>query len=77
MLSLVIVGTEFKEITALLRQYEIPASMRIIILVRKNDMTFPINRLRNIAINLVKTTHFLVFDMDMFPSRTGFVCSDD
>lgn len=29
---------------------------------------YPINRLRNIAINNVKTTHFIVFDMDMWPA---------
>lgn len=30
---------------------------------------YPINRLRNIAIRGVRTTHFIVFDMDMWPAR--------
>mgnify|MGYP002463943313 FL=1 len=31
---------------------------------------YPLNRLRNIAIANVQTTHFVVFDMDMWPART-------
>ena len=30
---------------------------------------FPINTLRNIAINNVHTTHFLVADIDILPAR--------
>ena len=30
---------------------------------------YPINRLRNIAIRGVRTTHFIVFDRDMWPAR--------
>lgn len=29
---------------------------------------YPINRLRNIAITNVKTSHFIVLDMDMWPA---------
>ena len=29
---------------------------------------YPINRLRNLAIGNVRTTHFVVFDMDMWPA---------
>ncbi|KAK8806284.1 hypothetical protein WA171_007368 [Blastocystis sp. BT1] len=29
---------------------------------------YPINRLRNIAISNIQTTHFIVFDMDMWPA---------
>ena len=33
---------------------------------------YPINRLRNIAISNIQTTHFIVFDMDMWPARSSF-----
>ena len=33
-----------------------------------NDTYYPINALRNIAINNTKTTHFFVCDMDFWPS---------
>lgn len=32
---------------------------------------FPVNRLRNIGIRNVRTTHFLMLDMDMWPSRVS------
>lgn len=32
-----------------------------------SEPIYPINRLRNIAINSITTTHFLVVDMDMWP----------
>lgn len=35
---------------------------------------YPINRLRNIAISNVKTTHFIVFDMDMWPASLFSSC---
>ena len=31
---------------------------------------YPLNRLRNIAIENIKTTHFVVFDMDMWPASS-------
>ena len=33
-----------------------------------NDTYYPINTLRNIAINNIKTSHFFVCDMDFWPS---------
>ena len=32
------------------------------------QVVYPINRLRNLAINNILTTHFLLFDMDMWPN---------
>ena len=32
---------------------------------------FPVNLLRNVGIRAVRTSHFLVLDMDMWPSRAG------
>ena len=36
------------------------------------DSIYPLNRLRNIAISNIQTTHFIVFDMDMWPARSSF-----
>ena len=33
---------------------------------------FPINKLRNLGITNVRTTHYVVMDMDMWPVRTLF-----
>ena len=34
-----------------------------------DEKIYPINRLRNIAIRNVVSSHFVVFDMDMWPAR--------
>ena len=36
------------------------------------EVIYPINRLRNIAIQNSITTHFVVFDMDMWPMSMEF-----
>mmetsp|Transcript_25589 Transcript_25589/g.33312 ORF Transcript_25589/g.33312 Transcript_25589/m.33312 type:complete len:331 (+) Transcript_25589:110-1102(+) len=35
----------------------------------KELIEYPVNKLRNIAINLVKTSHFLIADIDFWPSN--------
>lgn len=37
-----------------------------------NTTDYPVNRMRNIAIENVATTHFFVCDMDLWPSRMLF-----
>ena len=37
-------------------------------IVCRKESVYPLNRLRNIAITHIKTTHFIVFDMDMWPA---------
>ena len=53
-----------KEITKL----NLPDRVTVIILTvsRMNDK-FYVNRLRNLAITAIRTTHFLTLDMDMWP----------
>ena len=34
------------------------------------QIVYPLNRLRNIAIENIVTSHFVVFDMDMWPARS-------
>ena len=47
-----------------------PRVMIIIKPVKDTVQSFYINLLRNIAILTIRTTHFLVLDMDMWPSCT-------
>ena len=37
---------------------------------QKSSSVFPINRLRNLAIRNIRTTHFLILDMDLRLSRS-------
>ncbi|KAK8825384.1 hypothetical protein WA538_003080 [Blastocystis sp. DL] len=39
---------------------------------RRKETIFPLNRLRNISLRRVKTTHFLLIDMDSWPSQTTY-----
>ena len=48
----------------------LPSRIQIIPYLVQNDTTYPINKLRNIAIDHVNTTHFWLADMDMWPART-------
>ena len=34
---------------------------------------YPLNRLRNLALNNILTTHFILFDMDMWPASSVFI----
>ena len=38
--------------------------------IKIEGVAFPINHLRNIAVDHVKTSHFYLSDMDIWPSRT-------
>ena len=42
--------------------------VHITIFTSENNKEYPINKLRNIAIESVKTSHFWLADMDMWPS---------
>ena len=59
----------------LIKSLNLPPRVRIILYIpQKNskDMSdYPVNKLRNIAIVNIVTTHFLVMDMDMWPARSS------
>lgn len=44
--------------------------LRITPLMAQNNKEYPINKLRNLAIRNVRTSHFWLTDMDMWPSGT-------
>lgn len=57
-----------------IHRFQLPDRVRIVLYIplasRDIPGVYPVNKLRNIAIVNVVTTHFLVLDMDMWPSRT-------
>ena len=68
-LSLYTIREKVASITLTLQSYSLPSSCLIIFVMRQAGTShFPINQLRNQAIKLVKTSHYLVLDLDMFPS---------
>lgn len=54
-----------------LRQLSLPDRVRLVLYLtppkHKHYLQFPVNKLRNLAIVNIVTTHFLVLDMDMWP----------
>lgn len=68
-LSLIVPFDEVKSVGSTLKTYSLPSRIRIVIMAKKpTSHYFPINRLRNLAISFVTTSHYLVLDMDMFPT---------
>ena len=62
---------EEKAIIDYLREHYIPK--RLIYLVSPRNpqyKTFPVNMLRNLAIRNVRTSHYMIMDMDMWPTRS-------
>ena len=47
-------------------------NMKVNYVVQEDPLLYPVNKLRNMAIAQVETTHFYLSDMDVWPSRTAF-----
>ena len=56
----------------------LPPRVQIILYITQKgidrDNVFPVNKLRNIGIVNIETSHFIVLDMDMWPARTLSLC---
>lgn len=48
---------------------DVPKRLNIIAYFSDSAEPYPINKLRNIAMDHVQTTHFWLADMDMWPAR--------
>ena len=61
--------------TQTLADLRLPPKFTVILyIVEPQDLyfhDFPVNLLRNIGIRNVRTTHFLMLDMDMWPTRVS------
>lgn len=51
---------------------DVPKRLNIIAYFSDSAEPYPINKLRNIAIDHVQTTHFWLADMDMWPASILF-----
>ena len=65
---------EEKAIIDYLREHYIPKRLTLLIYLvsHRNPQykTFPVNMLRNLAIRNVRTSHYMIMDMDMWPTRS-------
>lgn len=65
---------EEKAIIDYLREHYIPKRLTLLIyLVSPRNpqyKMFPVNMLRNLAIRNVRTSHYMIMDMDMWPTRS-------
>lgn len=71
--TILVNSTRIVQVKKQLKAANLPPSTEVILMVASPKSPhfshFPINRLRNIAIRHVTTSHFLVLDMDLWPSR--------
>lgn len=62
-----------RKASKMVKSLNLPNRVRTILYIvsaRSSEASdFPVNKLRNIAIVNIVTTHFLVLDMDMWPAR--------
>lgn len=50
------------------KSLQLPSRVTIVLMITKDNCNkFYVNKLRNIAITSIRTTHFLVLDMDLWP----------
>ena len=64
-----VLPTEVEEYRRLYKTSPIRPNMKISYLVQEDPLFYPVNKLRNMAISQVQTTHFYLSDMDVWPSR--------
>lgn len=67
---------EERAISEYIRNTYLPSRLTVIMYLMgyKNPMAkqFPVNLLRNLAIRNVETTHYLIMDMDLWPTRNAY-----
>lgn len=73
MVAVYVTAEEVAGAVHLIQELALPARFRVILYIADPEIdppgVFPVNKLRNIAIRNVVTSHFLVLDMDMWPAR--------
>ena len=52
-----------------IQTHTLPERLTLILYIHNNAAHFPINKLRNLAIRNIETSHFLVLDSDLMVSR--------
>lgn len=60
---------DISDLKALMKNTTLRDNIHIQYVIQKNASVYPINALRNRAVDAVKTSHFYISDMDVWPSR--------
>ena len=64
---------EEKAVVDYLRSNYLPSRLMVLVYLmgplHPQSKNFPVNFLRNLAIRNVETTHYIIMDMDMWPTR--------
>ena len=60
---------EVKEFTERIKADQFPSRLSLVQYISTQPNIYPINKLRNLAIQNVQTDHFWLTDLDMWPSR--------
>ena len=61
-----------EELLQFISTHYLPSRLTLLLYLYQpsNSHTFPVNLLRNTAIRNVRSSHFMVLDMDLWPTRT-------
>lgn len=67
---------EEKSVMEYIRNTYLPSRLTIILHLfgykNPHALDFPVNFLRNLAIRNVETTHYMILDMDLWPTRNAY-----
>ena len=61
--------TDVPTLNSLRANSSIRSNIHIEVVIQSNSSYYPVNKLRNIAISHVNTSHFYISDMDIWPAR--------
>lgn len=59
-------------ILSYLGSHSFPSRLTILLVLQQQETIFPINSLRNLAIQSIQTSHFLLLDMDLWPTSIHY-----
>ena len=72
--ALFVLETELATFNKQVQESLLDKRLSLVIYSSSDNSTYPINKLRNLAIKDSKTTHFWLTDLDMWPSRRIVYC---
>ena len=69
-------ANEEKKVIEFIQNTYLPPRLTIILhlfgYANPKALSFPVNYLRNLAIRNVETTHYMILDMDLWPTRNAY-----
>ena len=73
-IAMFVLADELDEFRKKLSASDFDKRLSIVEYIASDNSTYPINKLRNIAIANTKTNHFWLTDLDLWPSGSIDVC---